>query len=209
MSRETGVLHWILGALFLATVATAITFGMNHGSTARNLAAPSQTLAVSLPAPPINTVTAPAPQPAPSDTPVAATHADAPSPPLANQASPQNGQIWECMTNGQKTFSNNPCGAKSTVLDIGPVNTMEATPVFHAGRSYAAPPSGYAPPEYSSAPDDTYADAQGSAESSGATYFGVPYAVRIKPQHRRPDYRHENHPSAGNINLPAPMPSHR
>jgi hypothetical protein len=208
MSRERDLLPWILGALSLATLATAITLGMNHRTAARNLSAPLQAIAASLPAAPVHTVTEPAPQPASLDTPVAATHADDPSPPLANRTSPQNGQIWECMTNGQKTFSNNPCGAKSTVLDIGPVNTMEATPAFHAGRSYAPPPSGYAP-EYSSAPDDTYADGQGSAQSSGATYFGVPYAIRIKPQHRRPDYRHENRPPAGNINMPATMPSHR
>jgi hypothetical protein len=208
MSRERELLPWVLGALSLATLAAAITLSMNHGTAARNLPAASQAMAVSLPAAPVHTVSKPAPQPAQLETPVAATHVDDPPPPLTSQASPQNGQIWECTTNGQKTFSNNPCGAKSTVLDIGPVNTMEATPPFHAGRSYAPPPSGYAP-EYSSAPDDTYANAQGSADSSGATYFGVPYAVRIKPQHRRPDYRHENHPPAGNINMPATMPSHR
>jgi hypothetical protein len=100
------------------------------------------------------------------------------------------------MTNGQKTFSNNPCGPTSTVLDIGPVNTMEATPVFHAGRPYAPPQPAYAPgyaPGYGSQPDDTDGDVQGSTENAGATtYVGVPYAVRIRPLHRRPAYRHEN-----------------
>jgi hypothetical protein len=195
MNKESDLLPWILGALAIATVAAAITFVANNRTAARNVAAPLQAAAISLP--PARVVPAATPEPAPAAlvTPAAAPGADAAPQPSVNQSQPQNGQIWECTINGQKTFSNNPCGAKATALDIGPVNTMEATPVFHAGRSYATQPSN-AEPEYNSPPDDTYADSQGSADNSYPVYVGVPYAVHIRPQHRHPDHQHANAPPA-------------
>ncbi len=48
----------------------------------------------------------------------------------------QTVKIWQCTINGQKTFSDNPCGAKSSRVELGPVNTMEATPVYPLTRSY-------------------------------------------------------------------------
>lgn len=202
MNRENDLLPWILGGLSIATVVAAVTLGVNNRTAARNAPAPLEATAIPLPPAHVEPVATPvpaaAPPPAASVTPTAAPDATAAPPPPLNQSQPQTARIWQCVTNGQKTFSNNPCGAKSTVLDIGPVNSMEATPVFHAGRGYAAQPS-YAPssaPEYDSPQDDSYADSQGSANSSYPVYVGVPYAVRIKPQHRHPPFKHQNAPPA-------------
>jgi hypothetical protein len=197
MNKESDLLPWILGALSIATAAAAITFVANNKTAARNVPAPLQAAAISLPPAHVVPIATHTPAPTAPVAPAAAPDADAaaPPPPSVNQSPRQNGQIWECTINGQKTFSNNPCGNKAAMLDIGPVNTMEATPVFHAGRSYATPPS-YAEPEYNSPPDDTYADSQGSAGSSYPVYVGVPYAVQIRPQHRHPDHKHANAPPA-------------
>src|SRR6202035_4181246 len=74
----------------------------------------------SLPAP-APVVTAAAAEPAePAVAPASVVDA-ATAPPPAAQVQPaadpavQDGQIWECVTNGVKTFSNNPCGEKSTL----------------------------------------------------------------------------------------------
>jgi hypothetical protein len=114
----------------------------------------------------------------------------APEPPA------QTGQIWECTTKDVKTFSNNPCGDKSTLLEVGPINTMNPTPVHYA-RAYAAEPR-YAPAYTDSdgaADQEPYSDAV-SGESGGNSYTivqGVGFIARRRPEH--PHHR--------------PMPSHR
>jgi hypothetical protein len=92
-----------------------------------------------------------------------------------------SGQIWACTTNGIKTFSNNPCGEKSTLLDVGPTNTMEATRVLPPARMY--PPESHFEPAYateegSEPPEDTYSSYGGVAL--------VPYYPRKRPTHRYP-----------------------
>jgi hypothetical protein len=87
-----------------------------------------------------------------------------------------------------KTFSNNPCGEKSTLLDVGPINTISAAPAIHYVRAYGPEPrypAGYAD---QSAPDDEYPD-QYAAETGGNSYTiiqGVGFVARRRPEHFHP-----------------------
>src|SRR6202042_1623226 len=104
-------------------------------------------------------------------------------------AQPQAGQIWECTTKGVKTFSNNPCGEKSTLLDVSPINTMSATPVVHYARAYGSEPrytQGYAD-QGAPADDEQYSDDYG-AESGGNSYTVIQGAGFVA--RRRPDHSH-------------------
>jgi hypothetical protein len=62
-------------------------------------------------------------------------------------------RVWECAVNGQKTFSDAPCGAASTVRELSPVNRMNPTPAPPPTRYYDSPSNpGYAStyePQYS------------------------------------------------------------
>lgn len=123
-----------------------------------------------------------------ADTPVLATAA----PPVAAPASATtnaatltpNNQIWECTTNGLRTFSSNPCGTKSTVRQLNPINVMEPVPVYRPANSY--PQNLWAPsaPVRYSHPDPD--GAQDSAADTG--YSGYPGVIVVqRARHVRPN----------------------
>jgi hypothetical protein len=124
-----------------------------------------------------------APEPLPNSAP--------PTPQLRNAAAVEMpvGQIWQCLTNGVNTFSNNPCGEKSTQLDVGPINTMSAAPAVHYARSYGPEPryaQGYAD---QGAPADEQSSEDYGAETGGNSYLLIQGAV-----HRRPEHSHRPPP---------------
>jgi hypothetical protein len=41
------------------------------------------------------------------------------------------GQVWECVVNGQRTFSDVRCGAHSSVRQLSQLNVMDAEPAMH------------------------------------------------------------------------------
>lgn len=217
MNKERNLLPWILGALSATAVAVAIT-AVSSNKTAP-VTPPPMVAAQPTPLPvppvpsatPLGTGTTPADAATPAVAAIAAAVATVPvaqadraaaqPSPVQAQTAPesaaQSGQIWACTTKGVKTFSNNPCGEKSTLLEVGPINTMNATPAVHYTRSYASQPQ-YAPAytdsDYS-ADQESYAD-QASAETGGNTYTIVQGGfVRRRPEHRshhRPMPSHHN-----------------
>jgi hypothetical protein len=180
MNKERDLLPWIFGGLSLAAVAMAVVLGSTYGNASKHLQPPSLITAHPLPEPPTQTVQAPTPAPAPI---LAAAEIQTAAPP----AEP-NGQIWECTTNGQKTFSDNPCGDKPSLRDIGPINRMDPTPILPHARS-SVPESSYQP-EYSYPGEqaDSYPGEQQPAYNSYPVYIGIPYR-----EHRRPDHGHRPH----------------
>jgi len=54
-------------------------------------------------------------------------------------------RVWECAVNGQRTFSDSPCGTTSTVLQLSEINRMDPTPVPPAVTYYTPPSPSYAP----------------------------------------------------------------
>jgi hypothetical protein len=56
-------------------------------------------------------------------------------------------QIWQCVNNGQKTFSDSPCGADASVHQLSEINRMDSTAAANAtvyptylSSAYAATP---------------------------------------------------------------------
>jgi hypothetical protein len=116
--------------------------------------------------------------------PVAVTVAptNAPASPPSDAAAP-SGQIWECTTNGLRTFSNNPCGTKSSIRELNTINRMEAAPAVRTVHTYTSPVS---PPQYS------YPDSQEPVEAS----YAEPQRIVVYQRIRR-------------VNLNATHPRHR
>jgi hypothetical protein len=200
MNKERDLMPWILGGLSLATAAVAITVANRIAAPdlqRATVVAQAPPAAVSLPdpAPPPAAVPTPQPDPATTQPPLAQTASE----PQVESAGAPSGQIWECTTRGVKTFSNNPCGEKSTLLDVGPINTMNSTPPVRYARAYGSEPR-YAP-AYTDpgayAEQDPYAD-QGAAESGGNSYAvvqGFAFIPRRRPEHpHRPPHHHDPAP---------------
>jgi hypothetical protein len=197
MNRERDLLPWILGGLSTAAVALAIT----AVSSQRTVAPAVQPIAMVTTASPPSA--APATMPAPASAPVAIPSiAAANSPPnaanaAAAQAEARPGQIWVCTTQGVKTFSNNPCGENSSLLEVGPINTMNPTVPVHYAHADPAQPR-YAQPysdggAQSYADDDPEQEAYESAANSYTIVQGVAVLPRRRPAHHHPHqspYRH-------------------
>ena len=191
MNKERDLLPWILGGLSAAAIAVAFAAVSTHRDLP--ISAPQMTGA-QLPALPTATpVPATAAATAPPASPAAEPDAAPVSAPLQAQATAEpevpSGQIWECTTKGVKTFSNNPCGEKSTLLDVGPINTMTPAPAIHYARGYG-PDSRYAAgyADQSTPAEDPYSD-QYAAESGGNSYTiiqGVGLVARRRAEHFHP-----------------------
>jgi hypothetical protein len=192
MNKERDLLPWIFGGLSAAAIAVAFAAVSTHRATP---AVAPQVIAAQPPASPsalpvatTAQVTPPAAQP--DSAPLSAPPSAPPQPQTAIEPDVQAGQIWECMTKGVKTFSNNPCGEKSTLLDVGPVNTMSPAPVRYA-RAYAPDPryaAGY-PDQNAAAEDDDYSDQPGDI---GGNSYTIVQGVGLVPR-RRAENNHRPH----------------
>lgn len=182
MNKERDLLPWILGGLSAAAIAVAFAAVSNHRDAPIS---PSRVLAAQPPASPttlpVSLTLQTVPQAAGPDAVLATA---TPQPQSAVEPQVPGGQIWECTTKGVKTFSNNPCGEKSTLLDVGPINTMSAAPAIHYVGAYGPEPryaSGYA--DQSGAVDtDDYSD-QNSDGNSYTIVQGVRFVGHRHPEH--------------------------
>jgi hypothetical protein len=188
MDKDRDLLPWILGGLMMATVALAIAVGSTNRIAPTNLQALSQMASQTLPAAALPAIALPAPAPerAPPP-PVAAAPIQAmtPAPPTEPTV-----KIWECTINGLRTFSNKSCGDKPSIREIGPVNTMESTPIIPFDRAYRGQ-SSYQP-DY---PDYPYSSAQDSPDSSYPVVVGIPYRDRRRSDHEHQPHGHDHGPS--------------
>lgn len=194
MIRENNLLPWIMGGLSLAAIAVAVTVSSTIGSASRKLptpvpaavSAPAQAL---LPAAAPISVLPPAPAPVPATAPPAdPTLALDPVQPAGAPMASEN-QIWECTTNGQRTFSDKPCGSNATLREMNPLNVMSPAP--------RSPPTYPYPPESGNAPDYYYPDGpdgQDVVSSSYPVVVGYPYAVHRRPEHPQRPYHPQSVP---------------
>jgi len=179
MDQDRDLLPWILGALSMASVAIAMTVASTSRTQPSTVSAPAKSAtayvlpaaAVPTPPAPARTLLLPAqmpPTPAQLPTRMAAQ--------LPTQAPPmaQANQIWECAGNGQRIFSSSPCGANAVLREVGPINTMRATPYSYADAYSQDSPS---EPAYD------YPGAQESADSAYPILVAFPYNARHRPEH--------------------------
>jgi hypothetical protein len=178
---------WILGGLSMATLAIAISVGWAKEIAPNSSPAPSQTAAQILPA---EVSTAPAPAPAPTLTVARIRPVTPPTAPTVEATR----QIWECRINGIRTFSDNPCGDKSSLREIGPINRMDPTPILPLSRSYVLESSGQPKYSYSSQQAESYPSDQQSADdsypadNSYPVFVGVPFDERGRSDHEHRPY---------------------
>ena len=202
MIRENDLLPWIMGGLSLATIAVAVTLSSTIGTGPRKLPAPvpaAVSAPAQAPAPSVAPISASAPAPAPI--PAMAPPPD-PSPALdpvqpAGAPMASANQIWECTTNGQRTFSDKPCGGNATLRETNPLNVMNATP--------RSPPTFPYPPDSSNGPDYYYPDApdgQDVVSSSYPVVVGYPYIARRRPEHPQRPYHPQTVPMPRAVSAP-------
>jgi hypothetical protein len=198
MNKERDLMPWIFGGLSAAAMAVAFAAVSTHRATP---ALAPQVIAAQPPASPpalavatTAQVAPPAAQPdsAPPSALPSAQPSTPPPPQTAVEPDVRAGQIWECMTKGVKTFSNNPCGEKSTLLDVGPINTMPPAPTHYA-RAYGPDPryaAGYPDQSAPADADDDYSD-QSAADTDANSYstvLGVGLVPRRRAEHRHRPY---------------------
>jgi hypothetical protein len=200
MDKNRDLLPWIFGGLSMATAAMAITLGSTYGNAPghapNNSQAPSPITAHTPPEAeaPTAPVLAPASVPAPAPTAVPAqTLVAAQIQTVAPPVEPSS-QIWECTINGQKTFSDNPCGDKSALREIGPINRMDPTPILPHARA-SVPESSYQA-EYSNPGEqvDSYPGDQQFGYNSYPVFIGNPFHERRRPDHGHRPHGHDRGP---------------
>jgi hypothetical protein len=205
MHKESDLLPWILGGLSIATVTAAIMFASGSKALAPSLRPAGAVAPQMTSAPALQALPAPAALSPPTADPPAAAM---PATPMASQTAYEppvaSGQIWECTTHGTKTFSNNPCGEKSSLVEVQAINTMSSTPPVRYPRAYGAEPR-YSP-QYADqnaySDDETYAD-EDAAGSAGNSYAVIPgFAIRqqkrIEHLHRPPSHHNPGPPPRRN-----------
>jgi hypothetical protein len=214
MTEDRDLLPWILGGLSMAAVAMAIAVALTgrsspaHASSQAiptlatadlnrkipnggasiaatpNKGAPTGATPTGIaPASGAPSSTAPASLVAAPSQSVAATQ----TPPVA-ASSPSGTQIWECTTNGIKTFSNSRCGSTAILRDVGPINVMDASPV-------ASNVHWYGPDSNEASPDYYYPAPPQPADNSYPVVVGIPYLQRRRPEHpHQPNNHDRGHP---------------
>jgi hypothetical protein len=100
-------------------------------------------------------------------------------------------QIWQCVVNGQKTFSDSPCGADASVHQLSVVNLMDPAPVRHAPAYPAYPPYPVDLAPY--AVDSTEQDAP-DTNGGSATSQIIVINERERREHRPQTHHHEHRP---------------
>lgn len=119
-TKEADLLPWIFGSLVVAIAAVGLMIASTHKD---DLDAHSPRIRV-VPEPS-------AANPTPSQPALVASGA------MPTVGTPR--RVWECAVNGQKTFSDAPCGVGSTVRELSPVNRMNPTPTPPPNTYYANP----------------------------------------------------------------------
>ena len=204
MNQDRDLLPWIFGGLSMATVAIAVTVGSTNGTAPKYSQTPSHTAAQILPEP----VATAALAPAPAQT-LAAAQIQTPGPQMPASPAPAsqgsappiepNSQIWQCTINGQKTFSDSPCGGKPSLREISPINRMDPTPIFPHART-PAPESSYQP-EYSNQgqgyqgyQEDSNPGEQPYATNSYPVFIGIPVREPSRPDAGHRPHSHDRGP---------------
>jgi hypothetical protein len=177
---QTDLFPWILGILLVAVAIPAVlAFTKPADRPIRVVATtvtPSQPGSPTAAASPATTANTPAPLTTPIAPAVSAPATRSITPAVAAGAQSAVrpalpvGQVWQCVVNGQKVFSDTACGDGATIRQLSDVNGMDPTPVARAPLYTGyGPYPGYGPnPDYGPnpgyAPTPGYAGAQdGSA----------------------------------------------
>jgi hypothetical protein len=195
---DKDLLPWILGGALITTgaIAAAIQFTghpPNGVSTAPASLAPDTVTGAPASIAPIAPSTM-APASAPEVPTATLQTANATSPDTGAKNGPElpRGEVWQCIVNGQKIFSDKRCGEGASVRQVGDLNVMEV-PSAPSPGSYGAYGSGYRGGPYPSAPsypdDEDDTGDVGSDVYPGQIIVARERARRDQDSHARPQSR--------------------
>jgi hypothetical protein len=182
MAEEIDLLPWVLGGMLALGTVAALAAGL-----------PDATPGGAPPEPTSASTTAPA-APGAASTLHPAAPADLSPVVVSTHARPQlpPGQVWECVINGQRVFSDTQCGTRATVRQLAEMNVIDSTAAFARGtpRPYGyGPGPGYYPqaaPASEAPPDD-------SDVGGGDPIYTQVIVVHDRARRDQPA-RHGNHP---------------
>jgi hypothetical protein len=103
------------------------------------------------------------------------------------------GRVWECTINGQKTFSDAPCGDRASVREIGPINRMDPSPIVSYARPYGREANDQPENSYPGEQPDTNAE-QPFAGNPYPVFVGIPIHEHARPNHEHRPHRHNRGP---------------
>jgi hypothetical protein len=206
MTEDRDLLPWILGGLSMATVAMAIAVGLTGRTVPARASGQTASFAPTLAtvelSPEIQTSAAPAGSASTPNAPASTASSSAaqasPAPPFAPSVgtaqaqpppNPSGNQIWECTTNGVKTFSNNRCGNAAVLREVGPINIMDPSPASNV-HWYGGDSNG--------APDYDYPSPPQPADNSYPAVVGIPYLERRRPERPQQQTHHDRGHPRGN-----------
>jgi hypothetical protein len=137
---DADLFPWILGSVLITTAAVATLIASIHTPASNTPKTPSRSAtSLSTSAP-----TVPTAPPAPIQAPPTIQ-------PAAHDALPP-GTVWECVVDGERTFSDAPCGAHSSIRQLSELNLMDSARARSV--SYVGYDQGYAPPTTDQYPPD-------------------------------------------------------
>jgi hypothetical protein len=99
-----------------------------------------------------------------------------------------SGEVWQCIVNGQKVFSDKRCGDGASVRQLSDLNVMDA-PVAPAQGAYGRYPPGYGGAAY----PPSYPNDQDDAGAAGDVYPGQQIILARERARREQFARRDNH----------------
>jgi len=173
MDRETNFFPWILSGLLIATAAAAAGLALTRAGAPTSAKQDPPMKQIShqdaVVAPPM----------------LAPAQVSSPPNPAATAARPElpSGEVWECVLNGQRTFSDSPCGDRPAIRRLSELNLIDSV-ASRPSPIYPYYPSGYAA-----------ATADQNAPDLSNDWYSTQEVVAIRDRPRR------EHPSRPNTHL--------
>jgi hypothetical protein len=195
---RTDFFPWILGAVVAVAIAVPATIAIHRANTSPPpLAAPANST-------PVNVQPAALVEPAPPPPSAQPAVSPAPSPAAQPTASPEPppAKVWQCTVNGQRIFSDAPCGPGASLRQLSEVNRMDPTPEpRNPVYVYPSPPPAYFP-----APAEEYAPPPPTPFY--ATQPGLLIFNQARREHEHEEEEHEHARGREDQQAPAPVRPH-
>jgi hypothetical protein len=207
MTQHAHAVQWILGGLLAVVGATTAAIGLTSEPASAQPApgtSANETRAGAVSATPA-TPTASQPSsaallPAAAPPPARAATGGARSPQLATVARTPlpPGQVWQCVIDGERIFSDAPCGEHASIRQLRELNVMDAPPPQSYAYTYPYAPLSAPAPAFAPAPadDSDYADYSDPGVLWAHGYARRNYFPR-QDNHIRPQPRPHPHPRPG------------
>lgn len=108
------------------------------------------------------------------------------------------GQVWQCVIDGKRIFSDAPCGEHASIRQLSELNVMDAPPARSYTYAYPYAPASAPAPTFAPAPpeDSDYADPWGPDVLSAHGYVRRNYFPR-QDNHIHPQPHAHPHPHPG------------